>query len=330
MGLISCGKPAYQGPVSDHFDGKVFSAPEPLAPKKWYDVWKWRLTAKREIWPEWVNITPSKPPVRVEGKALRVTFVNHATMLIQTEGVNVLTDPIWSKRCSPLSFIGPKRVHDPGVRLADLPPIDLVLISHSHYDHLDIPTLKDLVARDNPRLVVPLGVDSIIRKHIPDAQIQALDWGQDNIFNSLTVHALPTYHWSARSPWDRNETLWASYVIETPHGNLYFSGDTGYASGKIFREIGDKFGPFRLAMIDIGAYEPRWFMKGSHVNPLEAVFIFKDIRAERALAMHYGTFQLSDEAIDAPPHELREALEQEKVIADKFQALQPGQFIELK
>lgn len=220
-------------------------------------------------------------------------------------------------------------MHDPGIRWNDLPTIDLVLISHSHYDHLDIPTLATLVARDNPQIVVPLGVDSIIHKHIPAARVKAIDWGQSETLRDVTVHAEPTYHWSARTPWDRNETLWASYVIATKHGKLYFSGDSGYSSGKIFRDIGARYGPIRFAMIDIGAYEPRWFMRGSHVNPDEAVKIFRDIKAERAIPMHFGTFQLSDEAIDAPVRELYEALEAQKIPRDNFRALEPGQFIEL-
>lgn len=329
MGLISCSKQPYNGPVSDHFDGTHFSAPEPLKKKSWWSVWKWRLTAERQKWPEWVDITPDKPPAQVNGRELRVTFVNHATMLVQTEGLNILTDPVYSNRVSPVSWAGPKRVHQPGIAWADLPKIDVVTISHSHYDHLDIPTLKMLVARDNPQIVAPLGVDAVILKHMPGARIHAMDWGQKFTHKNLIVHAEPTYHWSARSPWDRNETLWASYILETPHGKLYFSGDTGYASGKIFRDIGAKYGPFRFAMIDIGAYEPRWFMKESHVNPEEAVQIFQDIRAERAIPMHFGTFQLSDEAIDAPVADLNAALEKAGIDAGRFTALKPGQFITL-
>jgi len=330
MVLSICNGPKYQGPVSDHFDGKHFSAPEPLPPKSWLDVWKWRLTARRMPWPQWVNITPDKPPAQVEGSQLRVSFVNHATFLLQTEGLNILTDPIWSDRASPLSFIGPKRVTAPGIVWNDLPKIDLVLISHSHYDHLDIPTLKKLVARDNPQIIVPLGVDTIIRNHMPQAKVQAMDWGQEDDFSGIAIHAEPTYHWSARSFWDRNETLWASYVIATPHGKIYFSGDTGYASGKVFREIGKKYGSIRFAMIGIGAYEPRWFMKPSHINPDEAVQVFQDIRAQHAVPMHWGTFQLSDEGRDQPVQDLYKALDTAKIPRQKFQALDPGQFIELK
>ena len=325
MAITACS-PAYKGPVTDHFDGTHFAAPEPIPAKNFWDVMKWRLTAQRQKWPAWVEITPAVPPARVMGKTLRVTFVNHATMLIQTEGLNILTDPIWSQRCSPLSFMGPKRVHQPGIAWADLPKIDLVLISHNHYDHLDIPTLKKLVARDAPQIVAPLGVDTLIVKHIPNAKIQALDWGQSFAQHPVIIHAEPTYHWSARGMGDRNETLWASYVIATPHGNLYFSGDSGYASGQVFRDIGARYGPIRFAMIDIGAYEPRWFMRGSHVNPAEAVQIFKDIRAQHGIPMHFGTFQLSDEGREQPVRELNEALDAAGIAQGDFRALQPGQF----
>jgi L-ascorbate metabolism protein UlaG (beta-lactamase superfamily) len=325
MALTACGNPYYQGPKSDHFDGTKFYAPEKIERKNWLAVAKWRFTADRQEWPEWVDIKPDTPPATIKGDELRVSFVNHATVLLQTQGMNILTDPIWSKRCSPLSFIGPKRVNAPGIAWNDLPKIDLVLISHAHYDHLDLPTVKKLVARDNPLVVVPLGVDTIIRKQNPNAKLQVLDWGQWAKVGAVTVHAEPTQHWSARTPWDANESLWASYVVDTGKDKYYFGGDTGYASGKIFKDIGKKYGSFRFAMIGIGAYEPRWFMKQSHIAPFEAVEIYKDINAQYAMPIHFGTFQLSDEGHDQPVQDLNAALEKAGISQEKFKVLQPGQ-----
>lgn len=323
--LGACGNSYYQGPETDHFDGKEFSAPEKIQRKNWLSVIKWRFTADRHQWPAWVDIQTSTPPTSVQGDELQVTFVNHATVLLQTKGMNILTDPIWSMRCSPFSFIGPKRVHEPGIKWNDLPKIDVVLISHAHYDHLDLPTVKKLVARDNPLFIVPLGVDTIIRKAVSNAKIQTLDWGQSFKENHITVHAEPTQHWSARTPFDHSQSLWASYVIDTGKDKFYFSGDTGYASGKIFKDIGKKYGPIRFAMIGIGAYEPRWFMKESHIAPFEAIQIYQDIGAEYAMPIHFGTFQLSDEGHAQPVQDLNTALDEAKISQQKFKALQPGQ-----
>ena len=318
--------PYYQGPKSDHFDGQRFFAPEPIDKKNWLSVIKWRLTADRQQWPEWVKIETDMPPARVEGATLRASFVNHATVLLQTRGMNILTDPIWSQRCSPFSFIGPKRVNAPGIAWGNLPKIDVVLISHAHYDHLDLPTVKDLIARDDPLFIVPLGVDTIIRKAAPHARVKALDWGQSTTSGEMIVHAEPTQHWSARTPFDNSQSLWASYVIDFGVDKFYFSGDTGYGSGKIFKDIGKKYGPIRFAMIDIGAYLPRWFMKQSHIAPFEAVKIYRDIGAEYAIPMHFGTFQLSDEGHDQPVRDLNAVLDKVNISQEKFKALQPGQF----
>lgn len=325
--LCACSKPPYQGPASDHFDGKHFSAPEPREDKSFLTVLKWRLTEHRAKWPSVVAMkTYDTPPATVAGDAIRASFVNHATFLLQTQGLNILTDPIWSERASPLSWWGPKRVHPPGIKWDQLPRIDVVIISHSHYDHFDLPTVKKLVARDNPLFVVPLGIDTLIERAVPSARTQALDWGQNTrISNKVAIYAEPSQHWSARSPWDRNETLWASYVIDTSAGKIYFAGDTAYGSGKVFKTIGEKYGPLRLALIPIGAYEPRWFMQGSHANPHEAVEIFRDLKAQQALGMHYGTFQLTDEAIDQPVKDLAVALDAAKIAPEKFQALAPGE-----
>lgn len=317
--------PYYKGPVSDHFDGVRFFIPENLPEKSWWDVWKWRLTRDRAVWPKKIDVDMTDiPPDMVKGDDLRVAFINHTTFLLQTEGLNILTDPILSERASPVTWAGPKRIHKPGIVWNALPKIDVVTISHSHYDHLDIPTLKRLVERDNPHIVVPLGVDAIIRNHIPKATVTALDWQQSYTLGNLKVHAQPAYHWSARTLWDRNKTLWASFVYELPAGNIYFSGDTGFASGKFFEEIAKKFGSFRFAMIDIGAYEPRWFMQYSHINPEEAVRVHRMLGAWQSAGMHFGTFQLSDEGLNDPTDDLRAAREAYGLTHDNFRAPRPG------
>jgi L-ascorbate metabolism protein UlaG (beta-lactamase superfamily) len=313
--------------VTDHYDGRHFRAPEPLPAKSFLTVLKWKITSKRQTWSNWVDYEGGPVPVeRVAGATIKATFVNHSTFLLQTENLNIMTDPIWSERASPFSFIGPKRVHAPGVAFDNLPSIDAVLISHSHYDHLDIPTVKNLVAAHDPLFVVPLGVDKIIRKHAPKARIQNVDWGDRVRLNAtLTVTSEPSQHWSARSLWDQNESLWTGYVLSGSAGPIYFAGDTGYASGRIFRDLGEKYKKFRLALLPIGAYQPRWFMAPSHINPDEAVKIFQDIHAEQAIAMHFGTFQLSDEAMDDPVRDLMAALAEANLSEDRFSVLKPGQ-----
>jgi L-ascorbate metabolism protein UlaG (beta-lactamase superfamily) len=231
------------------------------------------------------------------GNDMVVTYIGHVTFLIQTQGINILTDPVWSERVSPVSFVGPKRVTPPGVDFADLPKIDAVLISHNHYDHLDIPTIRDLVMRDQPRFIVPLGNDTIIKNSVPDAVVEAFDWEQTaTITPEASVTLSPMHHWSARGPFDRNKALWAAMTIKTPGGNIYFVGDSGYGGGDYFREDLKNNGPFRFAILPIGAYEPRWFMRYGHMNPAEAVAAYQDIGRPRTAAAHYDVFQLTDEA----------------------------------
>ncbi len=323
--VSGCSNKNYHGPVTDHFDGTHFYAPEPIPNKSLFSVLQWRLTSHRASWPRWVDYPAvAKPLHHVAETTIKATFVNHSTFLLQTAGLNMLTDPIWSERASPFSFLGPKRVHAPGIAFDDLPKIDVVIISHSHYDHFDIPTLQKLVARDNPLFIVPLGIDLLIHDKLPDARVTALDWSGSATVGSVTITAEPAQHWSARWLGDRNETLWASYVIAGPAGRIYFAGDTGYASGKVFKAIGAKYKSFDLALLPIGAYEPRWFMAPSHVNPAEALQIAQDIGAKHAIAMHFGTFQLTDEGTEQPVIDLNAALQKAGLNASYFEAFKPG------
>jgi L-ascorbate metabolism protein UlaG (beta-lactamase superfamily) len=217
--------------------------------------------------------------------------VGHASWLVQTAGHNLLLDPVWSQRVSPFRRARPKRVNDPGIAFADLPPIDVVLVSHAHYDHLDVPTLSRLAAAHRPRVITPLGNDTIIRNHDASIAAEAYDWDQRvKIGDSVAVTPVPARHWSARNLSDRNMSLWGSFVIEGPAGCIYFVADSGYGDGAYFRRARDRHGPFKLAILPIGAYEPRWFMRDMHMNPAEAVQALLDCRAETALASHFGTF----------------------------------------
>jgi L-ascorbate metabolism protein UlaG (beta-lactamase superfamily) len=244
--------------------------------------------------------------------------------------LNILLDPVWSERVSPWTFAGPQRVNDPGIAFDALPPIDAVLVTHCHYDHMDVVTLAAIASRHRPRFIVPLGNDTIIRSHDEYAHVDAYDWYADvPLSRDVKVTLIPTRHWSSRGAFDRNKALWASFVVETPAGRILFVGDSGYGDGFHFRNARDLYGPFRLAILPIGAYEPRWFMRDMHMDPEEAVGAFMDTGAERALAHHFGTFQLTDEAIDEPPARLAAALQQAKLPSDAFIALRPGQVLEM-
>ncbi|MDG2278798.1 MAG: MBL fold metallo-hydrolase [Pseudomonadales bacterium] len=232
-------------------------------------------------------------------KVPAVTWIGHSSLLIQMDQVTFLTDPIWSNRPSPIPFIGPSRFVEPGLAIDDLPPIDFVLISHNHYDHLDVPTLKVLAERNSgTKFFVPLGNAELLRNH-GITRVEELDWQQSSAFLDVTVYCLPAQHWSKRGLIDDNRALWASWAVIGPDKRFYFAGDTGYFSG--FKSIGRQLGPFDLAAVPIGAYEPRQMMRDSHMNPEEAVLAARDLKADKALAMHFGTFDLSDEPLAEPP-----------------------------
>ncbi|GES53350.1 membrane protein [Rhizobium sp. NBRC 114257] len=289
--------PYYQGPVSDHFDGQRFFNPGGVAPGDAFDLLRWQLGGGRVRWPNPViSAFPlAKPDRHVFGNQMRVTMVGHASMLVQIAGLNVLTDPVWSERVSPFRSVGPKRVVPPGIRFEDLPHIDLVLVTHNHYDHLDLVTLARLQQAHRPKIVTPLGNDTIIRRAVPDADITVVDWGDRIALKAgVTIDAEPCHHWSARGMGDRRMALWAAFVLNTPAGKIYHVGDTGFHDGINYEAARQKHGGFRLAILPFGAYEPRWFMKGQHQNPEEAVKGMKLCNAAYVAGHHFATFQLTD------------------------------------
>ncbi len=314
----------YTGPATDHFNGSRFFNPgQQSTDRSLRDIWRWRRTSQPAQWPVSVPVQPAVPDRNVDG--LRMTMVGHATVLIQVAGLNILTDPVWSERASPFGWIGPRRVSAPGVVFENLPPIDVILISHNHYDHLDIATLKRLHAAYAPLMIVPLGNDAIIKKAIPQARISAVDWhAQVEVNSALKVTLTPAYHWSARGLLDRRMALWAGFWLDTPTRKLWFAGDTAYGDGRIFRDLHARYGAPDVALIPIGAYEPRWFMADQHVNPHEAVCIYRDLQARQALGVHWGTFQLTDESILAPKEALQTALVAENCDLSLFRAAEPG------
>jgi L-ascorbate metabolism protein UlaG (beta-lactamase superfamily) len=323
----------YDGPVSDHFDGLHFFDPDGSPPKSLGAVLRWQFAGRgeRATWPDWApSGHADTPPPRVDGDKVRLSFVGHASWLIQTAGLNILVDPVWSERASPFSWAGPKRHNNPGIAFEALPKIDIVLVSHGHYDHLDVATLSRLSAKFSPRVITPLGNDVTMRSSDNAIRAEAFDWhDRVEIGANVAVTLVPTRHWSARGLFDRNKVLWASFVLQTPAGKLYIVCDSGYGEGKHFRRVAEAHGPLRLAILPIGAYEPRWFMKDQHMNPSDAVKALADCGAQQALAHHHGTFQLTDEAIDAPATALGVALDEAKIPRERFVALKPGQTFEI-
>lgn len=292
----------WNGPVSDHFDGERFWPPVRYQ-RGAGDLLKWRFSDRpKSDWRQ-VSAEPGPPPpARVKPGEIRVTWVGHATMLIQMDGMNILTDPIWSRRCSPLSTVGPARVRPPGVRFADLPVIDAVLLSHDHYDHMDVPTLRRLERRfPNARIYAGLGNAAYLRTqgvyHVYD-----LDWWQETRHGYLSFTGVPAQHFSGRGACDANGRLFLGYVIRGAGDAVYFAGDTGY--GPQFAEIRRRLGPMRLAVLPVGAYKPEWFMSPIHMGPADAVKAARELQAQTSVAMHFGTFELADEGQDEPAVEL--------------------------
>ena len=322
----------YDGPRSDHFDGTRFFNPGGIEPADLRCILRWQLRGKPVPWPERFDspLPKDNPPASVGEERLRLAYIGHAGFLLQTAGVNILLDPVYSQRCSPFSFLGPRRHADPGIAFDDLPEIDIVCLSHSHYDHMDAPTITRLQARFSPRFVVPLGVDALIRGWHPKADVEAFDWhDRVSLADGLSVSLDPTHHWSARGLLDRRRTLWASFAFETPAGLFYYVGDTGFDHGRNFIAARKRYGSAKLAVLPIGAYEPRYVMAPQHQEPDEAVRAARFLEAEMTIGSHWGYFKLTDEAVDDPPKRLAAALERWDHPPARFVAGRPGLVHEL-
>lgn len=325
--LARSGNRYYQGPVSDHFDGTRFFNPNGAEPSGMTDFLRWQFGGGKSDWPDAWPDTAIKavPDQRVSGSTLRVTMIGHASLLLQVDGLNILTDPVYSLRVSPVSFTGPKRINEPGVAFADLPPIDLVLVTHNHYDHLDVETLRRLKDAHDPLVVTPLGNDVIILEAVPGMRVQAQDWGDTTRIGMADISCEPAHHWSARGLWDRRMALWASFVIATSAGSIYHVGDTGFHDGINYRAVREKHPQgFRLANLPIGAYEPQWFMRYQHQNPVEAVRGMQLCGARNAVGHHWGSIQLTNEAVEQPRHDLFMALADADLSRDRFRPMLPG------
>ncbi len=329
--MLSACSSTYQGPVSDHFDGKVFKNPGPPKSSSVAGYLWLRLTSSQGAWPDAVSMpTEPPPPARVDDGSARITYIGHATLLIQIAGLNILTDPVWAQRASPFAFAGPKRVTQPSIALAALPPIDVVLISHDHYDHLDTQALKEIDQLHRPRVIVPLGNAALVQSVMPGSQVTEHDWGASVIVgkgNNARIHIEPMLHGSGRTPFNQMSTLWAAYVIESTKFKIYHVGDAGYGDGSIYRAAAQKHQGFDLAILPIGAYEPTSFMAYSHMRPSDALKAMQDSRAKRAMAHHFETFQLGFESFEAPRAELELALKQSNMKPEAFAIPKPGQHV---
>jgi L-ascorbate metabolism protein UlaG (beta-lactamase superfamily) len=291
--------------ISDHFDGHRFHNPGKSPRRGLAQVIRWQLDNNRVRWPGQVtDPTYPPPPASVAPGEVAVTFIGHASFLIRLAGLTLVTDPIFSDRCSPVSWAGPRRVRPPGLSLDQLPPIDFILVSHNHYDHLDLPTLRALRAKRATRVLTLLG-NAPVLAHAGFDNALELDWWDSAVTGGFRITATPARHFSGRGVTDRGRALWGGFMIDTGAGRLLFAGDSG--TGSHWRAIGERLGPPDVALLPIGACEPRWLMAPVHMNPEEAVRAHLDMKSKHSIGMHFGTFQLTDEAIDAPTKDLSSA-----------------------
>ena len=322
---VSLSGPRYRGPKSDHFDGSRFINPGGVKAGGGWEVLKWMINRKRGRWDEEFGENYGKHPLAQFRDGIRITYVNHSTFLIQVDGVNILTDPVWSKRVSPFRWIGPKRMRAPGIRFGDLPRIHLVLLSHNHYDHLDMETMRMVSAAHHPRIIAPLGVKAFLDRHYISGATEMDWWHEVEVDKQMKVTAVPAQHFSGRGILDRDATLWCGYVLKASVGNVYFAADTGY-NNITFKDIRTRCGPIKVSLLPIGAYKPGWFMSPIHASPEEAVRIHLDTGSVTSIAMHFGTFPLADDSCDDPVNDLSEAITKYNLAPDSFIVMQSGEF----
>lgn len=323
LGLGGCfGAPRYEGPPSGHFDGHAFENQVAFEPRGVADILRWQLAGDAVAWPDWANVARPPPPPGQVTSGVRITFVNHATVLVQMAGVNILTDPVWADRIGPVSWIGPSRHKAPGIAFAELPHIDLVVLSHNHYDHLDVATLRRLSDRDAPLVLAGLGSRALLVEagvgHAED-----MDWWQSRAIGDVKVTFTPAQHWSRRGLGDDFAELWGGFYFAAGETRVFFAGDT--ASGPHFAQIADRLGPPTVALLPIGAYLPTWFMRSQHIGPREAVAAHRALGARTSIAIHWGTFDLADEGMYQPAGELMLARRAAALPSDSFVVLENGE-----
>ncbi|MCL2567286.1 MAG: MBL fold metallo-hydrolase [Alphaproteobacteria bacterium] len=331
----------YHGEKNEYFDGEHFKRIGIDDDSDYnFSIWKaigYLLGIKKDknlTWEEWQNeeiiVKQAVPETIVEGDTVRYYFINHSTVLIQTNGLNIITDPIYSNRAGAFVF-GPRRVHLPGIAFENLPKIDIILLSHDHYDHFDSNTLEKLLKRDNPLVITPVGNDYLLKKLNKNFRVAPLLWNESVKVDNLKITLTKAYHWSRRGLNDMNKALWGGFIVETPSKTIYFAGDTAFGNedGKIFKEIHKKFPNIDLAFLPIGAYMPYNFMRKGHTSPEDAVKIHELLHAKKSVAIHFGTFQLSAEKRLQPVEDLETAKQEYSLKADEFTALNPGEFGEI-
>jgi L-ascorbate metabolism protein UlaG (beta-lactamase superfamily) len=302
--LVACTAavlPSYRGPRTDHFDGRHFHNEEPFEEQQPAELARWQLTRHRGSWPDSAAIPAPRPPARVGGGVVRVTMVNHATVLLQIDSLNILTDPVWSDKVGLEGQFGVRRHRPPGIPFDSLPQIDVVLISHDHYDHMDLPSLLRLQRRYHPRIVSGLGNPGYLASQGVQGAEQ-LDWWQTaSLERGVRVTAVPARHWSGRTLTDRYERLWEGFVIEGAHDTVYFAGDSGW--GRMYRELHERWGRFTLALLPVSPFRPQWYMQRKHLGPDDALRAALETRSAMVIPIHWGTFELGDdsesEAVDS-------------------------------
>lgn len=321
-------QPYYKGNITDHYNGTIFSNLRKTSKPFSLTVIGGIKCYLHSLGKKWTGISPNvvqaHPAGQVEG--LTITMIGHASILVQIEGYNILVDPVWSTKIGPI-FFTKKRANPPGVPFFHLPHIDAVIITHNHYDHMDIKTLRRIYKRHKPIFFTPLGNDTILKKQISSKiVIHAMDWFEEQeMHDSIKITTWPAQHWSARGLFDRNKALWGGFVLSSSKYTVYITGDTGYGDGTIFKQIKEKFPSLDVAVINIGAYAPRSLLEEYHNDPAEALQIFLACGAKQAVGIHWGTFQLSSEEVYEPVHTLYGALRNHLLPIDSFIPLRPGQ-----
>ena len=322
--------PAWRQRTTDHFDvaRQRFFNPWRDTEKGFVDLLRWWWTAERRPWPEQAENTPHPPPPgRVGRGEVAVTFVGHASVLARLGETTVLTDPHFSTRAGALGRLGVPRVRPPGIAPDALPPISVVFVSHDHYDHLDVPSLQWLDANREPLFATCLGLRERLRRE-GLRRVVELDWWETLAVHDVTLTVTPAQHWSKRGAFDQFTTLWGGcYVRQREGGSLYFAGDSGYAP--CFAQVRERLGPPDVALLPIGAYEPRWIMQDNHMNPDEAVRAHQDLGAHASIAIHHACFRLGDEGVDEPVTDLEVARRAHGVSPEAFRALDVGESVVL-